>query len=636
LCGIAGLNFEDHDLVRKMCRVLRHRGPDEEGYFDGDDVSLGCARLSIIDLKGGRQPIYNEDRSVVVVHNGEIYNFVELRETLERLGHRFYTRSDTEVIVHSYEEWGNDCCLNFNGMFAFALWDLNKKTLLLGRDRCGIKPLYYAKLRDGRFLFASEIKSILQYEGIGRGVDLEALHYYLNLRFVPREKTLFRGIRRLLPGCLMRIAGAKVRIQRYWSLKPAFKKFSEDYFIAKIRQALTRAVRRNLISDVSLGILLSGGIDSSTILAFASRVSEEPVKAFTMGFGEGTDEIGDARYVVEEFGADHKTLVTEADILKEYPRMIWYADMPKRNLYPYYIMREASKHVKVLLGGLGGDELFGGYEWKYQFAEDVERERKAIPHRLMTTLSKKADNLIRYTCRHGSIFDIEYIHQLKRVAHFNDNLNLYLLVMSLDEIFHKECLKKIYSRKLLNRKLPEVGEIFSKYFENDCAFMDQIMLADFSVKLPDDFLHVEDTMSMANSIEARVPLLDNEMVDLAFTIPSTLKYRGGDGKYIFKEAMKGILPNGVLKKEKRGFGGTVGIQFSQEIGEYAKQILPEGHVVREGFVKKGYIENVLKHKTSMDLIKHYIVVWDLLAFELWYRMYILDQSPEPKLSINSL
>jgi len=636
MCGIFGFNFDDHRLARKMCNALRHRGPDEEGYFEDDHIALGCARLSIIDLKGGRQPIYNEDKSMVVVQNGEIYNFLELRHALEKLGHRFYTNSDTEVIVHSYEEWGDDCCLNFNGMFAFALWDLNEKTLLLARDRCGIKPLYYTQPGKGRFLFASEIKSILQCESVQRTVDLEAFHYYLNLRFVPRERTLFRKVYRLLPGCLMKIDGAKSFIRRYWNLTPTFKKYSEDYFVAKIRQTFTRAVKRNLISDVPLGILLSGGIDSSAILAFASKVSEQPVKAFTMGFGEGSDEISDARYVAEAFGADHETLVSKTNILKEYPKMIWYADMPKRNLYPYYIMTEASKHVKVILGGLGGDELFGGYEWKYQFAEDVERERKAIPNSLTKTLSKRVNELIRYTCRHGSIFDIEHVHQLKRVAHFNDNLNLYLLVMSLDEIFHKECLKKIYSRKLLSRKLPEVSEVFSEYFRNDYAFMDQIMLADFSVKMPDDFLHVEDTMSMANSIEARVPMLDNEMVDLAFSIPSTFKYRERDGKYIFKKAMKGILPDRVLKKEKRGFGGTVGIQFSQEIGEYAKQILPEGHVVREGFVKKEYIENVLRHKTSMDLIKHYIVVWDLLAFELWYRMYMLDQSPEPKLNVNSL
>jgi len=636
MCGIAGFNFEDRDLLRKMCRVLRHRGPDEEGYFDSDDISLGCARLSIIDLKGGRQPIYNEDRSIVVVHNGEIYNYMDLRGTLERLGHRFYTNSDTEVIVHSYEQWGDYCCLAFNGIFAFALWDPSEETLLLARDRCGIKPLYYVRLGNGLFLFASEIKSLLQHESVKREVDLEALHYYLNLRFVPRERTLFRGIRRLLPGRLMKVAGAEFSIRRYWKLAPAPQELSESFFVAKIRKALREAVRRNLVSDVPLGVLLSGGIDSSAILAFASRLSEEPVKAFTMGFGEDTDEIEDAHHVAEAFGADHKTLVIEADLLREYPKMIWYADMPKRNLYPYYVMREASKYVKVLLGGLGGDELFGGYEWKYQFAEDVERERKAIPHNLMATLSKRTSDLMGYICRYGSIFEIEHVHHLKRVAYLNNNLNLYLLVVSLDEILHKEYLKKIYSRRLLVGKLPEVSEIFAEYFSNSLPFTDQIMLADFSVKLPDDFLHVEDTMSMANSVEARVPLLDNEIVNLAFRIPSRLKYREGYGKYIFKKAVKGILPSRVFEKEKRGFGGTVGVQFSKEIGEYAKQILPEGYAVKEGFIKKRYIEDVLRHKTSMNLVKHYIVVWDLLAFELWYRMYILDQAPEPKLNLDSL
>ncbi len=636
MCGIAGFNFDDHDLLKRMCRVLRHRGPDEEGYYSDKNISLGNARLNIIDLESGRQPIYNEDGSLVVVYNGEIYNYMELRRKLERLGHSFYTNSDTEVITHSYEEWGDDCCLNFNGIFAFALWDISNGILLLVRDRCGVKPLYYAKLKDDRFLFASEIKSILQYEGVQRRVDLEALHYYLNLRFVPREKTLFRGIRRLLPGFLMKVTEDGINIRRYWSLKPAPKRFSEDYFTAKLRETLVRAAKRNLISDVPLGILLSGGIDSSAILAFASRVSEEPVKAFTMGFGETTDEIEDARYVAEAYEVDHETLVTKTDLLKEYPKMIWYADMPKRNLYPYYIMREASKHVKVLLGGLGGDELFGGYEWKYQFAEDVDRERQAIPHDLAVSVGRRIDDLIRHICRHGSIFEIEHVHQLKRLLHFNDNLNLYTQVISLDEVFHKEFLKRLYSKKLLTRKLPEISEVFSEFFSNDLSFIDQIMLADFSVKLSDDFLHVEDTMSMANSVEARVPLLDNELVDLAFTIPNSLKYRGGYGKYIFRKALSDILPRRVLEKEKRGFGGTVGIQFSQEIAEYAKQILPEGYTVKEGFIKKKYIDNVLEHKMSMNLIKHYIVVWDLLAFEIWYRMYILNQSPEPNFDVNSL
>lgn len=636
MCGIAGFNFEDPDLLRRMCRVLKHRGPDDEGYFDDSHMSLGNTRLSIIDLESGRQPIYNEDRSVVVVHNGEIYNYVELRDKLEKLGHRFYTNSDTEVIVHSYEESGTDCCIDFNGIFAFALWDINKDMLLLARDRCGVKPLYYSKLADGRFLFASEIKSIIQYGGVGRDVDLDALHYYINLRFVPRERTLFRNVCRLLPGHLMVMTGKKLQIRRYWTLRFSPLRRSEDFFVVKLREVLTRAVKRNLISDVPLGILLSGGLDSSAILAFASKVSSNPVRTFTMGFGEPTDEIIDASRVAQTYGADHTSLVAKQDLLKEYPRMIWYADMPKRNLYPFYIMREASKHVKVLLGGLGGDELFGGYEWKYQFAEDVEKERRAIPATLLATISKKNRDLIGYVSRYGSVFEIEHLHELKRLAHMNSNLNLYTLVASLDEVFDEESLRKIYSRRMVHRKLPDVGLVFSEYFSNRLRFVDQIMMADFCVKLPDDFLHVEDAMSMANSVEARVPFLDNELVDLACTIPSAFKYRKGAGKYIFRKAMEGIVPSEVLSKEKRGFGGNVGPQFSNEIGEYASQILPDGYAVKRGLIKKKYIDDVLRHKASMNLVKHYIVVWDLLAFEIWYRMYILDQSRQPKLEIDSL
>jgi asparagine synthase (glutamine-hydrolysing) len=636
MCGIAGFNFEDSGLLRKMCRVLKHRGPDDEGYFDDSHMSVGNTRLSIIDLEGGRQPIFNEDRSVVVVHNGEIYNYLELRQKLERLGHRFYTKSDTEVIAHSYEESGSDCCVDFNGIFAFALWDMNKQMLLLARDRCGVKPLYYTKLADGRFLFASEIKSIIQYGGVRRDIDLDAFHYYINLRFVPRERTLFRNVYRLLPGHLMLVTGGKLQIRRYWCLRPGPIRCSESFFVAKLREVLVRALKRNLMSDVPLGILLSGGLDSSAILAFASKVSSNPIRTFTMGFGEPTDEMIDASCVAQAYGADHTTLVCKQDLLKEYPRMIWYADMPKRNLYPFYIMREASKHVKVLLGGLGGDELFGGYEWKYQFAEDVEKERKVIPPSLLATLGKKNRDLIRYISRYGSIFEIEHVHELKRVAHMNSNLNLYMLVASLDEVFDQESLRKMYSSAMADRKLPEVRVFFSEYFSNDLRFLDQIMMADFCVKLPDDFLHVEDAMSMANSVEARVPFLDNELVDLAWTIPSGLKYRDGAGKYIFRKAMEGIVPTEVLRKEKRGFGGDVGVQFSREIGEYASQILPEGYVVKKGLIRKKYIDSVIRHKMSMNLVKHYVVIWDLLAFEIWYRMYILDQSPQPKLEINSL
>jgi asparagine synthase (glutamine-hydrolysing) len=434
----------------------------------------------------------------------------------------------------------------------------------------------------------------------------------------------------------MKVAGGRFEIRRYWNLRLAPQHYSEDYFIAKIREGLMNSVRRNLISDVPLGILLSGGIDSSTILAFASKVTNGPLRAFTMGFGEATDEVDDAVSVANEFGAEHQRLVTEKELIREYPRMIWYADLPKRNLYPYYIMREASKYVKVLLGGLGGDEVFGGYDWKYQFAEDTERERRAIPRKLALAASKNAASLANYISRYGSIFEIEHVHELKRIAHAGNNQSLYLQVASLDEVFYEESLKKIYGSRLLSKKLPKVGDVFRDHFSNKLPFIDQIMQADFSVKLPDDFLHVEDTMSMANSIEARVPLLDNELVELATKIPAQFKYKDGRGKYIFRKAMEGILPNRVLRKEKQGFGGSVGLQFTRDIAEYANQLLPDGYTVKKGYVKRAYVEQVLRHKDSMNLIKHYIVIWDLLAFEIWYRMYMLDQSPEPKMNIDAL
>jgi len=635
MCGIAGFNFQDHSLLARMCQAIKHRGPDQEGYFEDERISLGCSRLSIIDIAGGRQPISNEDGSIVVVYNGEIYNYIELKNELLSRGHSFHTNSDTEVIVHSYEEWGDDCCARFNGMFAFALWDRHRRELTLARDRYGIKPLYYTMMADGRFLFGSEIKAILQFDLVKRNVDLEALHYYLNLRFVPLEKTLFRNIARLRPGSLIKLDGKRIRFKRYWNLVPTFSRHSEGYFAERIRQVLHRAVERNLVSDVPLGILLSGGLDSSAILAFASQVRTH-VKAFTMGFGEATDEIEHAKFVAQAFGAEHVALLGDGDVLREYPKMIWYADMPKRNLYPYYVMKEAHKHVKVLLGGLGADELFGGYEWKYQFALDIEKARASTPRKLRMLAARNTRSLLDHLSGAASIFEVEHLHELKRVANIDSNLQLYSQVLSLDEVFHQKYLQKIYSRRMNIDRLPRVPRVFWEYFSNQLGFVDQTMIADFSVKLPDDFLHVEDTMSMANSVEARVPFLDNELVELAFSIPSSLKYKDGTGKYIFKKAMEGVVPNEVLAKEKQGFGGNIGLQFSKEIAEYARQTLPDGYTVKDGFVRKKYISDVLRHRTSVNLIKHYIVIWDLLAFEMWYRMYILDKSPQPKLDLNSI
>jgi len=637
MCGIVGFTFEDPVLIKRMCDILQHRGPDDEGYYIDSCISLGNRRLSIIDLKTGHQPIYNEDESIVVVHNGEIYNFMELRNELERIGHKFYTNSDTEVIVHAYEEWGDDFMRKFNGMFAFALWDANRKKLLLARDPCGIKPLYYTILKNGSLLFASEIKAILQHEEIRREVDKEAFHYYVNLRFTPGEKTMFKGIKRLLPGHYLVMEKETIKIRKFWDIIPSPQNYSESYLIKKLRDILRRAVRRHLISDVPLGVYLSGGIDSSTIVALASEMMDEPLKTFTMGFGEFTDELEDAQFVADYFGTDHRELIVSTDLLKDYPKMIWHADTPKRNLYPYYIAREVGKNVKVVLSGLGGDELFAGYEWKYKFAEDVEEERKRIPQELVKNAQEDALKLLRYVCKYGSVHEIEYIHNLKRIAYLNSNVDLYLLVMSLDEVFHEDYLPNIYGENMLKDYLPPVRDIFMPYFQNDLSFVDQILLADFKVKMTDDFLFVDDAMSMAHSVEGRYPFLDRELVEFAFTIPHEFKFNHKEGKYILKKAMKGLLPKRVLKKAKQGFGSNVGIRFSRELYELAKQLLPEGYIVRNGFIKKKYIEDVLSYRTSISLMKHYALIWSLIAFEIWYRIFIIpEEIHKPQLNINSI
>lgn len=636
MCGIVGINFEDVDLVKQMCKVILHRGPDEDGYYSDKDITLGHKRLSIIDLHTGKQPIYNEDKSIVIVYNGEIYNYRELREDLEAKGHRFYTASDTEVIIHAYEEYGYDCVNLFNGMFAFAIWDSNKKELFLARDRIGIKPLHYTFLKDGTFLFASEIKSLLQYEKVKRDVDLQSLHLFINLRYVPRERTMFEGIKRLLPAHIMIVNKDGVRIKRYWEQKIQYSNKPEEYYIKKLRKLLEESVKRHMISDVPVGVSLSGGIDSSTIVALATQSTEEPLKTFCMGFGTENDEIADAQLVADHFGTDHHELVVERSLLKEYPKMIWYADEPKRNLYPYYVSELVGKHVKTVQGGLGGDELFGGYVFKYNFVHKIEEMRKRAIFETKTKISGIADDLISFQTRYGDMVDDEYMDYLEMIRVLNSNTDLYLVTQTLDKVFDSEYLERIYGDKLLKEELIPIREIYQPYFDNNLSFIDQVFLTDFSVKMVDDFLLVDDRMSMVHSVESRVPFLDNGLVGFAFTIPPDLKLKDPNGKYILKMAMKDLLPKEVLKKEKRGFASGTYETYLRELREIAMQKLPQGNLVSEGFFKQDYISKVLNAIPNPRLNLHYNVIWNLLTFEIWYEIFINGDVRKPKLDINKI
>jgi len=637
MCGIFGFyGFDDKNLLQKMSDILRHRGPDDIGFYLDKNIGLGNVRLSIIDIEGGKQPIFNEDGSIVVVYNGEIYNFRELKQYLEKSGHKFSTNTDTEVIVHAYEEWGFDCVKEFNGMFAFALWDSNRKLLFLARDKSGIKPLYYTQ-SDGKFLFASEIKALLLYPEVERELDLHAFHYFLNLRYLPKEHTLIKTVKKLLAGHYMIVNDRGIEITKYWSPKIEVKNLPEGYFVKTLLRILKNAVKRHLISDVPIGVYLSSGLDSSTIVAIASQVSEEPIKTFTLVFGDPQDEHLDSRKIAEEFETDHKEVhIKEYKLLREYPKMIWYADMPKRNLYPYYLAKGVRKHVKVVLSGLGGDELFGGYDWKYQYAINVEKFRQSLSNNNLNMLKKYAREIVKALSNYGSLEDIEIINRLKKILYIDNKADQYLAISSLDEVFVEDYLNNIYGNKLRKCELKPVREIFEEYFRGNENFVDQVLLADYSVKLVDDFLHVEDTMSMSNSLESRVPFLDNELVEFAFTIPSHLKFNQQTNKYILKKAMIDILPREVINREKRGFGVNVYARFKDEIKECAEQILPEGTAVRLGLIKKDYIDKVLKTYPQPEMAKHYTLIWNLITFEIWYELFINSEKIEkPKFSIDN-
>lgn len=636
MCGIIGFNFEDRLLAQKMCSLLSHRGPDGNGIYSNSKVTLGHTRLKIIDLVTGQQPIYNEDGSIVIVYNGEIYNFRELRSILETKGHQFATNTDTEVIVHAYEEFGIDCLTYFNGMFAFAIYDDRSKLFFLARDRSGIKPLHYTILNDGTFIFASEIKAILEYKRVAPEIDPQSLHHIINLRYIPGNRTMFRGIYRLSPAHYMIVQGKEIKICPYWQPTRENTSKSDDYYFKTCRNLLEESVRRHLISDVPLGIMLSGGIDSSSIVALSSTMVEEPIKTFCMGFGHSNDELEDAQLVADHFETDHYQLIVDDRLLKDYPTMIWYADEPKRNLYPYYISEMVSQHVKTALGGLGSDEIFGGYVFKYNFADRVDSIRKKAIYETKTEIEKIATRLIEFQTKYGNIVEDEHLDYLEMIQAINRNVDLYLITQTQDKVFDKSYLEKMYGEKLLTEKIEPVRNVYEHFFSNNDSFIDQILMADFQEKMINDFLLVDDRMNMAHSVESRVPFLDTKLVDFSLSIPTRLKLQDPNGKHVLKMAMKDILPESVIKKKKQGFASGTYEVYLREGRELAQQTLCNGNLIKEGYIKREYVEKILRAIPNPRLDLHYGVLWNLLVSEIWYGIYIEQDSGPKNLNIDKI
>ncbi len=644
MCGITGIfGLEDTDLIQKMTDSIIHRGPDDVGYYQDSQITLGHRRLSIIDLIRGKQPIYNEEKSILIVYNGEIYNFKLLRKSLEEKGHRFDTNTDTEVIIHAYEEYGTDSFSQFNGMFAFALWDTNNKKLILARDRYGIKPLYYyIDPNSQNVFFASEIKAILQNKEIPRVLHKEALHQFLNLRYCPGPNTLLKGIKRVPPGVFIEITdnGFKKKTFAQIDLSKFNKPIAENEAINELRQILISAIERHLVSDVPIGLYLSGGIDSSSLLALIHQTTDNTIKTFCMGFGEDTDEFEDAQLVADYFGTSHKSFFIKTDLYKDLPKLIWFADFPKRNLYPYYVSEVVSQYVKVVLSGLGADELFGGYIWKYRFLEENAKFLSKIQKSALSLseLKEAAQLLIANQISNGTLLQDHHCRYLKQMLALDSVLDQYLLIKSLDEVLLKNQLIDRYGEQLDDFDETSIRKIYAHFFNNNLSPTDQCILADFSIKAVDDFLFVEDAMSMANSLECRVPFLDNELVEYAFMLPNSLKFHNGEGKYILRKAMRPILPKAVFKKKKQGFGPVSAESFfNKEVRELATEILPKGFLVKDRFLKSNYINRVLSSSSSPDLAEHYTFIQNCVAAEIWYRMYIEpDEFLTPSFKISDL
>ncbi len=530
-----------------------------------------------------------------------------LRRELEAEGHSFRTKSDTEVIVHSYEQHGKSFVAKLNGMFAIALWDSLQKKLILARDRMGIKPLYYSS-QKGALLFASEMKAILQAP-LKRTVNHESLYAILNLGYIPGNATLLEGIRKLPPSSLLTIEDDSIRIESYWDIPPVLSSINEDQTIERLRLALQESVRDQLVADVPVGCFLSGGLDTSTLAAYASKATNQPLKTFCMGFGEETDEFQDARIIAERFGTDHHELTIDSSQgMKLYPKMIWHMEAPKYNLYPWFVCELVRRYVKVCLSGNGGDEIFAGYYTRYQNALRIHELTKNPFYRIL----KVPGGILQAVPR-----NIRTKNRLRVLQSLGDNAAEYLILAGV--------LPDSFNRKLFRNGSSfsrDVRRHYSRFFQGT-NLLQGLINAEMKTKLVDDLLSVDDTMSMAHSLELRVPLLDNRIVDLMAPIPWQVKYAPGThGKLLLRKAIRDILPDESLRKPKWGFSVNVQAWYKGELGELVQQILPNSEVLHKYF-RGEIIRSLLTKTTGTAQDRRYqVLLWQLLGFHLWHKIFI--------------
>jgi asparagine synthase (glutamine-hydrolysing) len=622
MCGIAGrFNFDplraiDPGVLADMTDSLRHRGPDAAGFYRDGGIGLGHRRLSIIDLHTGDQPVANEDGTIQVVFNGEIYNFAEVRAELAAAGHRFRTGSDTEVIVHGYEQWGDRCVERFRGMFAFALWDGVRRRLLLARDRLGVKPLYYAELPGAGIVFGSEIKAVLEDPDVPRDWRPDALDSYLTLLYVPAPHTIYRAVRKLPPAHVLVAENGGVRLERYWQLDfpgggdPA----REDEYLEELDALLAEAVRLRLVSDVPLGAFLSGGIDSSTVVAYMRETSATRPVTISVGFDHGAyDESAHAETVARHLDCEFHALTANQQVEELLPKLAWHFDEPFADssaVPTYYVSKAARELVTVALSGDGGDELWAGYQ-NHRVHHWEQRARQALG----------AGSRLAGWCARALPLSMKGVRSLRRLALDPDQA--YALKHAYG-MFEPDAKSRLYTGDFRNAAgsadaLEHFRALYAECRSSDP--LDRSMYVDSQTYMIDDVLTKVDRMSMAVSLEAREPLLDHKLLEFAARVPSPLKYRHGRGKYLLRRVLERRVPASILERRKQGFAAPIGEWLRGPLAAMAESLLLDARFRDRGLFNQREVSRMWdEHRSGRGDHRHRL--WQLIMLELWFRQSV--------------
>lgn len=631
MCGIYGIvSLREGERVhpehiKRMAAASIHRGPDDEGCLVEAAIVLGMRRLSIIDVAGGHQPISNEDETVWVVCNGEIYNFAALRDELIGKGHVFRSGSDCEVIVHLYEELGDGLVERLDGMFAFALWDTKRKRLFIARDRLGIKPLYYS-IDGKRLIFASELKAILAVPGVDATLDPIALDQYLALGYVPSPYSICERVQKLPPACYLVCENGNISVHSYWSLSlETDYSLSEADWCELILERLENAVVSQMVSDVPLGAFLSGGIDSSSVVAFMARHSSSPVRTYSIGFSGGSadeyyNELPHARRVSQLFGTEHREILVKPNVIELLPKLLWHMDEPVADsafITTYLVAEFARREVTVILSGVGGDELFGGY--RRYLGEYYERYYRLVPTWLRTTLLQPVARRLPAD-RHSPWMNLS---RHVRAFILSSDLSVEERYRSYVQVFDARVRRDLFEERPDGR-FDALTNAFAGAGDGDA--LGKLFHVDLMTQLPDDLLLLTDRMTMATSLECRVPLLDHRLVELAARMPGSVKIRDGQLKHIFRKALRHVLPEEILNRKKRGFGAPVGAWMKNELAPLLKSMLSDENVSKRGLFRNEAVQEAIRQHAAnqRDNTDQLLALMNL---ELWCGMYLDGQSP---------